>query len=265
MSDNLRRYRAIERGLCQLYLGEPQGRLRQSLQVMAMFINGIVGSGSTHTRQVAKKTPTVAKVSSREKQLVRWYQNEAVTYESHMLPYVQELLEHLKEQTLVLVIDGSDVGRNCVTLMVSLVYQSRAIPLISPVRSGKKGHFAAEMHIELLKELRQVLPEGADVVLLGDGEFDSVELQSFLQDVGWGYVCRTAKSTMILLDDEWRRLDEIELWRGCCLPFYDVAFTQQAYGPVLAIAWWRSDCADPLYLVTNLLSWKKPAVFIASA
>ncbi|MEZ4708343.1 MAG: hypothetical protein R3A44_14115 [Caldilineaceae bacterium] len=80
----------------------------------------------------------MAKVSSREKQLVRWYQNEAVTYESHMLPYVQELLEHLKEQTLVLVIDGSDVGRNCVTLMVSLVYQSRAIPLISLVRSGKK-------------------------------------------------------------------------------------------------------------------------------
>ncbi|MEZ4707774.1 MAG: hypothetical protein R3A44_11235 [Caldilineaceae bacterium] len=37
------------------------------------------------------------------------------------------------------------------------------------------------MHIELLKELRQVLPEGADVVLLGDGEFDSVELQSFLR------------------------------------------------------------------------------------
>ncbi|MEZ4711445.1 MAG: hypothetical protein R3A44_29900 [Caldilineaceae bacterium] len=104
--------------------------MRQSLQVMAMFINGIVGSGSTHTRQVAKKTPTVAKVSSREKQLVRWYQNEAVTYESHMLPYVQELLEHLKEQTLVLVIDGSDVGRNCVTLMVSLVYQ------VAPSRSS---------------------------------------------------------------------------------------------------------------------------------
>ncbi|MEZ4712865.1 MAG: hypothetical protein R3A44_37095 [Caldilineaceae bacterium] len=50
--------------------------MRQSLQVMAMFINGIVGSGA-RIRQVAKKTPTVAKVSSREKQLVRWYQNEA--------------------------------------------------------------------------------------------------------------------------------------------------------------------------------------------
>ncbi|MEZ4713771.1 MAG: hypothetical protein R3A44_41670 [Caldilineaceae bacterium] len=137
--------------------------MRQSLQVMAMFINGIVGSGA-RMRQVAKKTPTGGQGKQPGKTVGALVSNEAVTYESHMLPYVQELLEHLKVQTLVLVIDGSDVGRNCVTLMVSLVYQSRAIPLISLVRSGKKGHFAAEMHIELLKELRQVLPEGADVV-----------------------------------------------------------------------------------------------------
>ncbi|MEZ4705613.1 MAG: hypothetical protein R3A44_00320 [Caldilineaceae bacterium] len=70
---------------------------------------------------------------------MRWYQNEAVTYESHMLPYVQELLEHLKEQTLVLVIDGSDVGRNCVTLMVSLVYQSRFHPAHLPGAQREEG------------------------------------------------------------------------------------------------------------------------------
>ena len=73
MSDNLRRYRAIETGLLQLYPGEVKGHLRQSLAVLAMFINGIVGSKSTHTREVAKKTPTGAKVSSREIQLSRWY------------------------------------------------------------------------------------------------------------------------------------------------------------------------------------------------
>ncbi|MEZ4712866.1 MAG: hypothetical protein R3A44_37100 [Caldilineaceae bacterium] len=72
-----------------------------------------------------------------------------------MLPYVQELLEHLKEQTLVLVIDGSDVGRNCVTLMVSLVNKNRAIPPISRCAAGRRDTFAAEMHIELLKELHQ--------------------------------------------------------------------------------------------------------------
>lgn len=57
MSDNLKRYLAIKRALRQLYPKEPQGRLAQSLNVLAMFINGIVTSKSTHMRQVAKKTP----------------------------------------------------------------------------------------------------------------------------------------------------------------------------------------------------------------
>lgn len=252
MSDNLRRYRAIKTGLLQLYPGEAKGHLRQSLEVLAMFINGIVGSKSTHTREVAKKTPTGAKVSSREKQLSRWYQNEEVTYESHMLPFVQELLTHLSHLTLVLAIDGSDVGRNCVTLLVSLIYQNRAIPLIYLVRSGKKGHFPADMHIELLTELAKLLPDDTDVILLGDGEFDSIELQTFLADAGWSYVCRTAKNTLIEQDGHWQRLDEIEIERGDCLPLFEIAFTQQAYGPLLVIAWWRHDCTEPIYLVTNL-------------
>ena len=252
MSDNLRRYRAIKTGLLQLYPGEAKGHLRQSLEVLAMFINGIVGSKSTHTREVAKKTPTGAKVSSREKQLSRWYQNEEVTYESHMLPFVQELLTHLSHLTLVLAIDGSDVGRNSVTLLVSLIYQNRAIPLIYLVRSGKKGHFPADIHIELLTELAKLLPDDTDVILLGDGEFDSIELQTFLADAGWSYVCRTAKNTLIEQDGYWQRLDEIAIRPGDCLPLPDVHFTQQAYGPLLVIAWWRRDCAEPLYLVTNL-------------
>jgi hypothetical protein len=252
MSDNLKRYRAIQEGILQLYPGEPTGHLRQSLNVLAMFINGIVASKRTHTREVAKKTPTSAKVTSREKQLVRWYQNEKVTYACHMLPFVQELLAHLSAHTLVLAIDGSDVGRHCVTLLVSLIYQKRAIPLLWLVRTGSKGHFPAEMHIDLLNELQALLPDDAAVILLGDGEFDSVELQTFLNDAGWGYVCRTAKNTLVQLDGEWMHLDEIDVWPDSCLPLPEVLFTQQAYGPVLAIAWWRSGYAEPIYLVTNL-------------
>lgn len=252
MSDNLRRYRAIKEGILQLYPKEPTGRFRQSVQVLAMFINGIVGSKSTHTRNVAKKTPTGAKVPSREKQLVRWYQNEKVSYERHMLPYVQTLLAHLSSHTLVVAIDGSEVGRHCVTLMVSLIYQKRAIPLLWLVRSGSKGHFPAQMHIDLLTELQNLLPDQASVILLGDGEFDSIELQTFLRDAGWSYVCRTAKNSMVWLEDQWMRLDEIDAWPDCCLPLADVLFSYQAYGPVLAIIWWRRRYAEPIYLVTNL-------------
>jgi hypothetical protein len=57
MSDNLKRYLAIKRALCQLYPKEPQERLAQSLNVLAMFANGIVASKSTHTRQIARRRP----------------------------------------------------------------------------------------------------------------------------------------------------------------------------------------------------------------
>jgi hypothetical protein len=252
MSDNLKRYRAIKDGIFQLYPSEPTGHFRQSVQVLAMFINGIVGSKRTHTREVAKKMPSKAQVTSREKQLERWYQNENVSYTSHMLPFVQELLAHLSSHTFVLAIDGSEVGRNCVCLMVSLIYQKRAIPLLWLVRKGSKGHFPAQMHVALLSELQQLLPEQVSVILVGDGEFDSIELQSFLTDAGWGYVCRTAKNSLIQLDGDCMRLDQIDAWPDCCLPLPDVYFSQQAYGPVLVIIWWRQGYAEPLYLVTNL-------------
>ena len=100
MSDNLKRYLAIKQALRQLYPKEPQGRLAQSLTVLAMFINGIVASKSTHTRQIAKKTPVAAKVTSREKQLSRWYQNERVSYELHMLPFVKPLLAALADASI---------------------------------------------------------------------------------------------------------------------------------------------------------------------
>ena len=252
MSDNLRRYDAIKKALVQLYPQAPTGHLLQSLNVLAMFINGIVASKSTHTRPVAKKTPTDAKVTSREKQLTRWYENEHVTYQLYMLPFVETLLAGLADRTLAIAIDGSEVGRNCLALMVSLIYQHRAIPLVWVVVQGRKGHFPAQTHVDLLTQLQELLPTDASVVVLGDGEFDSVDLQTFLTQVGWDYVCRTAKSTQVYQDGIWQSLDEIDAWPGSRLALDQVLFTRQAYGPVLVIIWWDQHYAEPIYLVTNL-------------
>ena len=65
---------------------------------------------------------------------------------------------------LVLVIDGSTTGRGCVTLMVSVVYQSRALPLMWVTRKGKKGHFPEDTHVELIKTVRSLIPLGQEVV-----------------------------------------------------------------------------------------------------
>jgi hypothetical protein len=43
-------------------------------------------------------------------------------------------------QTLVLVMDGSGVGRGCTALMIHVVYKGRALPLAWRVRQAPKGH-----------------------------------------------------------------------------------------------------------------------------
>ena len=68
--------------------------------------------------------------------------------------------------------DGSVVGRGCVALMLHVLYKGRALPLAWRVRQGPKGHFPEELHIALVELIRECLPEGTQVVLLGDGECD---------------------------------------------------------------------------------------------
>jgi len=92
---------------------------------------------------------------------------------------VQPLLERLAVvRPLVLVMDGSAVARDCVTLMVSVLYAHRAIPIGWLVVAGEKGHFATETHLTLLREVKGLVPPTATVIFLGDGEFDSPELQA---------------------------------------------------------------------------------------
>lgn len=251
MSDNRRRYRAIRDGLVQIYPRVLTGRMLQRLNVLALFISGIVGSQRTQNRQVAKKAPTRARAESRIKQLSRWYQNKEVGYEVYYLPFIETLLSHLAHLPLVISIDGSEVGRGCMAMMVSLIYQKRAIPLIWTVLDRPKGHLSAQEHIALLEQFRALLPANAQVILLGDGEFDSVELQSYLTGQQWHYVCRTAKDTWVCHQDEWLQLDDWAM-PDLCLGLEDAQFTEQAYGPVTVVIWWDKVHKEPIFLVSNM-------------
>src|ERR687892_84305 len=116
MSDNLRRYRAIREALIQGYPGEPSGRLAQHLTTLAALISGIVGSKSSQLPSIATKIPSRAKPESRVKRLARWVDNQGILEEVYFLPYADILLSHLALETVVLVMDGSGVGRHCTAL-----------------------------------------------------------------------------------------------------------------------------------------------------
>ncbi len=177
MSDNLRRYRAIHDALRQGSPGEPTGNFARHLATLAAFISGIIASRSSQLPHIAAKVPDANKPESRVKRYARWVGNESVSDARYFLPYAEMLLTCFALETLVLVIDGSVVGRGCVALMVHVVYKGRALPIAWLVREGNKGHFSEDLHIAVVEQVQELIPLGADVVFLGDGEFDGTALQ----------------------------------------------------------------------------------------
>ena len=252
MSDNRRIYRTIRMAIKQLFPTEPKGNFARQLTTLAAMVAGIVQARSCQLPAVARKTPDEAKADSRIKRYSRWVQNERIEYEGFYLPFVKELLAHLAAiRELVFVIDGSEVGQQCITLMISLIYGKRALPITWLVVKGCKGHLPEKVHLDLLTQLQAILPKNCQKVFLGDGEFDGIELQAALQVKGWRYVCRTAKNTQLYEDGRPFSFEDLFLQRGdqICIP--QVWFTREGYGPVTVIAEWERRFAHPLYLVTN--------------
>ena len=156
-------------------------------------------------------------------------------------------------QTLTLVMDGSEVGRKCLALVVSVVYRGRALPIAWIVVKGSKGHFPEDTHIKLVQKVHELVPEGiTDIVFVGDGEFDGTLLQAELEKYFWRYVCRTASNTILSHKGVQCAYQDIPLQAGERWSIAEVSFTRKDYGPILAIGWWRHGCQEPIYLVTNL-------------
>jgi len=253
MGDNLRRYRAIKQALKQLYPKEPQGNLARHLDILAGLISGIVGSKSTNLPHVASKAPNGTKVESRVKQFTRWVSNANIEFEIYFLPYAEALLANLAMRPLDLVMDGSTVGRGCLALLVSVVYQKRALPLAWLVVKGRKGHFPETSHLALLEQVHAMIPTQAQVTFLGDGEFDGIGLQERLDAYGWRYVCRTAKNIILCRNDHEFAFETIPLEAGTRFSLPAVMLRNQGYGPVHAIGWWEEGYDEPIYLLTNLV------------
>ena len=254
MSDNLRRYRAICHALMQAYPTSPTGHFARHVQTLAALMSGIVGGKSTQLPHLATKVPDGSKPESRVKRFARWLDNDRILEEMYFLPYVETLLIHLALETRVLVMDGSVVGRDCTALMIHVIYKGRALPLAWRVRQGPKGHCPEDLHIAVVELIREGIPEGAQVVLLGDGECDGTALQATRNEAGWSYACRTALSTVATWEGTTFRLETLGACSkpGTLIALQEVKFTRDAYGPVMVLSCWAKGYQEPLYVVSNM-------------
>ncbi len=141
MGETRTRMTEIVKALSGLYPRQPQGRHMKRLNILAAIISGIIGSRQSQLPKIAEKIPDKAKPDSVEKRFIRFLKNDHVDMETFFMPYATALLVRLGLEELVLAIDGSAVGRGCVTLMVNVVYRGRALLLAYIVVKEKKAIF----------------------------------------------------------------------------------------------------------------------------
>lgn len=251
MSDARKVNRAIT-GYLQQVLG---GTVRDShLHALALMITGLIRGKSSHFEKISAKSGARAKYPSRVKQIQRFNKNPHVSYESHYLPFIELVIASLGLSEFRLSIDTSQVGRNCLMLTLGLVYKQRVIPLAWLVFKGKKGHSSADKQLALLQQVHDLLPEGAQVILTGDGEFDGTELVTWLEaQPTWEYACRTAKNIKgrASLEAEGQALADIAPPAGVERQVNQLYFTDQDVGPVNIAFIWHPEQGEHIYLVTS--------------
>jgi len=83
-------------------------------------------------------------------------------------------------------------------LMVGVVYHQRMLPLAWVTYRGKKGHAPVHIHLEVLRQVLPLIPEGADVILLGDGEYDNIAMLAWLAaETDWQVVVRNCSKSCL--------------------------------------------------------------------
>jgi hypothetical protein len=238
-------------------LGQPylSGHELSRLTVLATMVCGILMKKSCRLPEIAAANCRDIQQPSKEKQIKRWLLNKHTSYLYHYLPYISELLRSLAESgKLVLSIDGSVAGRGCMVLMLSVIVRKRAIPVIWRVYKAKKGHLPEQAHRELLAELAPLIPAGTSVIIVGDGEYDGCDWQADIRALGWYYVLRTAKNSLV--ETEPGEIISIgSMSPEASQPYfmlYDLRFSAKKYGPVNLLIQEHPQYKEPLYLITTL-------------
>jgi hypothetical protein len=237
----------------QFYQPRPTGHRERQLNTLAALICGLAGGQRAHLSTIADHAPSNgADQESLSTRFRRWLKHDQHPLDGWFLPVAAALLAHLAPPPLTLVMDGSAVGRGCVALMLSVVYHGRALPLAWVVVHGKKGHFRQDTHGALIAQIQDLIPAGAAVTVLGDGEFDGTAFQAALRERKWQYVCRTAPHLLMTVEGQQFSIGAMAPQRGEKLAVRPAWLTAEHYGPVNLLAVWEDAYEAPLDLVTNM-------------
>lgn len=256
-------YGKVLKALKSVQPKELKGHSLKRMLKMVALITGMIRYKSSHLAKLGKGLPQQITAHSKEKAAGTFLANKWTDIDTHYLPFLKDMLpgvisHSMKNGGVHLIIDGSQMGNKHCALMVSIAFRKRSIPLLWLVKKQPKGHFEAAIHVDLIKAVSELLlpllPQGVPVTVLGDGEFDSINLQKFCKSVHWNYVFRTANNTVLYEEngDSFKPKNMSVDKTHNTLFFSNVEFTKQRFKYVNFLLWHHKECEEPLPLISSL-------------
>src|SRR5512139_3248239 len=180
------------------------GQRSTQIRNMVWLVTGIYQSRSVCLSRIAGKIPGSAKLLSTTRRMSRLLDNPAIRvrewYEPIARNWLETQLRNLGE--IRLIVDGTKIGFGHQLLIVCLAYRKRAIPIAWTWVKHVRGHSSAWKQLALLAYVRQLIPRGAAVFLVGDCEFGSVAVLRQLDSWHWFYVLRQKSDTLVFLNPD---------------------------------------------------------------
>jgi hypothetical protein len=207
---------------------------------------------------LATLMPYPIQFESRRRSLQRFLKLSCLEIDTLWFPLVQEILKEKfpKTQQLKITIDRTQ-WRDKNIFVISLIWDKRAIPLYWQLLD-KRGSSNIEEQKSLIRPVLELFKD-YEIIILGDREFGSVKLGSWLCEQQVKFVVRVKQERYIQQEDkEYTRLSGLGLLPGTSFFLPGVKVTKQkGFGQFNVAGYWRRKYRDKgedegWYLLTNL-------------
>jgi len=225
------------------------------LETLALLMTGIFGSEDVRLNRIAARVPLAIKEESVAQRFRRWLKNPRVDVRVIYDPVARQMLASLRHTRVRIQIDRSVFDDRFNTLICSLSFRKRALPLLWMVLPHEGNATFLEKET-ILAHLAALLPPGLpQVIVLGDREFGAPDTMRSIQCQGWDFCLRVKGDQWAFLPDtrQWVQLRDLAPAPGQRVFLTGVTLTQSnCYGPVNFALACDPDRDDPWLIATNL-------------
>jgi Transposase DDE domain len=229
--------------------------------VLLILINLLQNLKTVRLEELARRFPVPIQLRSRVKKIQRFLSLEKFNIKQLWFPILITWIkqEWNLQKVIYLVIDRSQ-WRTINLLMVSIVYERRAIPVYFTILD-KKGNSNLAQQQQVLLPVLELLKD-YKITVLGDREFCGVELGRWLLQVQKvNFSLRLKKNEYVELEEQiWFQLSDLGLTPGMSCYYQGVKVTKtKGFGGFNLAAKWKRNyrgkySQETWFILTNLNS-----------